>query len=83
METQNLLYSRSAEIPEGLYIQLMNTLKIDFETSKKQQKIKYVFVDHDIYATRYNYIMKILYLITFIFLQFSVLCFYHIFQIVF
>lgn len=31
METQSLLFARSDEMPEGLYLELMNKLKIDFE----------------------------------------------------
>ena len=37
METQNYLFSNSKEIPEGLYIELMNKLKIDFESSKTEK----------------------------------------------
>ena len=44
METQNLLHSRSNEIPEGLYIELMNKLKIDFENRPKQ----IIILDEDI-----------------------------------
>ena len=39
METQNCLYSNSKEIPEGLYIELMNKLKIDFESTKKEKSV--------------------------------------------
>ena len=39
METQNLLHERSAEVPEGLYIELMNKLKKDFDNAKKEVKI--------------------------------------------
>jgi hypothetical protein len=35
METQNLLHERSADIPEGLYLELMNKLKKDFDNNKK------------------------------------------------
>ncbi len=34
METQGLLFSRSSDLPEGLYLELMNKLKIDFENKK-------------------------------------------------
>jgi hypothetical protein len=37
METQTLLFSRSSEIPEQLYIELMNKLKIDFEKREKTE----------------------------------------------
>lgn len=39
METQNFLFSNSKEIPEGIYIQLMNKLKIDFESSKSEKSV--------------------------------------------
>jgi len=42
MNTQNLLHERSADIPEGLYIELMNRLKIDFDSkndSKRETKV--------------------------------------------
>ena len=39
METQNLLYQSSGEIPEGLYINLMNKLKIDFDANKTKVNI--------------------------------------------
>ena len=35
METQSLLFSRSSDVPEGLYVELMNKLKIDFENKSK------------------------------------------------
>ena len=34
METQGLLFSRSSDLPEGLYLELMNKLKLDFENKK-------------------------------------------------
>ena len=37
METAKLLYMRSSEIPEGLYIELMDKLKIDFENFKEKE----------------------------------------------
>jgi hypothetical protein len=36
MNTQNLLYSNSDKISEGLYIELMNNLKIDFDNNEKK-----------------------------------------------
>jgi len=45
METQNVLFRRSSEIPEGLYLELMNSLKIDFENN--QRPIKVIIVDED------------------------------------
>ena len=38
METQNFLYDNSSKIPEGLYIELMNKLKIDFENKESEKK---------------------------------------------
>ena len=40
MNTQNLLHERSSEIPEGLYIELMNKLKIDFDQKQLSEGIK-------------------------------------------
>ena len=34
MNTQNILHDRSSEIPEGLYLELMNKLKIDFDQAQ-------------------------------------------------
>ena len=42
MNTQTLLFERSADIPEGLYIELMNRLKLDFE--KKKETVKHVAI---------------------------------------
>ena len=39
MNTQSLLFERSAEIPEGLYLELMNKLKIDFKEPLVSTKI--------------------------------------------
>ena len=39
METQHLLFSRSGDIPEGLYLELMNKLKIDFDTTKTKTQV--------------------------------------------
>ena len=39
MNTQNLLFERSSEMPEGLYIELMNKLKIDFSGNKEKNTI--------------------------------------------
>jgi hypothetical protein len=39
MNTQNLLFERSSEMPEGLYIELMNKLKIDFGDNEKKMTI--------------------------------------------
>lgn len=36
MNTQSLLFERSGEIPEGLYIELMNKLKTDFVNNEQQ-----------------------------------------------
>ena len=37
MNTQSLLFERSGEIPEGLYVDLMNKLKIDFVNSEQER----------------------------------------------
>ena len=34
MNTQKMLFERSAEMPEGLYLDLMNQLKLDFDNNK-------------------------------------------------
>ena len=34
MNTQSILYQNSAQIPEGFYLQLMNSIKIDFESEQ-------------------------------------------------
>ena len=39
MNTQHLLFERSSEMPEGLYIELMDKLKIDFKDSEKKTTI--------------------------------------------
>ena len=44
MNTQNLLHDRSSEIPEGLYIELMNKLKIDFDQNQ-QTKTKILIIN--------------------------------------
>lgn len=45
METQNFLYENSSKMPEGLYIELMNKLKIDFETKEPETKIKIIVIN--------------------------------------
>ena len=39
METQHVLFENSNQIPEGLYIELMNKLKIDFDKSKTEKSV--------------------------------------------
>ena len=39
METQRILFENSKQIPEGLYIELMNKLKIDFDNVKTEKSI--------------------------------------------
>ena len=51
METQNLLHSRSDEMPEGLYIDLMNKLKIDFDQNKAEKNTKIVIIHKSIAKT--------------------------------
>jgi len=41
VETQKYLFDHSAELPEGLYIELMNKLKIDFDNGPT--KIVYAY----------------------------------------
>ena len=45
METQNFLYDNSSKIPEGLYIELMNKLKIDFENKESEKKTKVIVIN--------------------------------------
>jgi len=49
METQNLLHERSSEIPEGLYIDLMNKLKTDFDQIKN--KVTIIVINRSIAKT--------------------------------
>ncbi len=45
MNTQNFLHENSDKIPEGLYIDLMNKLKLDFDKNEKEsEKITEVIV---------------------------------------
>jgi hypothetical protein len=37
MNTQGLLFENSKDIPEGLYLKLMNSLKIDFKEAPKKK----------------------------------------------
>ena len=39
MNTQSFLFENSAEFPEGLYLKLMNTLKLDFDNQPDNLKI--------------------------------------------
>jgi hypothetical protein len=39
METQRILFENSKDIPEGLYIELMNKLKIDFDKAKTEKSV--------------------------------------------
>ena len=48
-ETQSFLFEHSAEIPEGLYIELMNKLKIDFDKKETEQpKLSVIVIDYHI-----------------------------------
>ena len=48
-ETQSFLFEHSAELPEGLYIELMNKLKIDFDKKETEQpKLSVVVIDRNI-----------------------------------
>ena len=50
MDTASLLFNRSKEIPEGLYLELMNKLKIDFDKnlSANNVKIKIIVINKNI-----------------------------------
>jgi hypothetical protein len=39
MNTQEILFKNSAQIPEGLYVDLMKALKIDFDNKEKVDKV--------------------------------------------
>ena len=39
MNTQTLLYENSDKMPEGLYLELMNKLKIDFDKAPEPTKV--------------------------------------------
>ena len=39
METQTVLFNNSSQMPEGLYIELMNKLKIDFNEIKPKREV--------------------------------------------
>ena len=70
METQALLYSRSGEIPEGLYIDLMNTLKIDFDNDKAKKYTNIIIVKEDIeLIKKYIHFFKICEIIIKVFLS--------------
>jgi hypothetical protein len=50
-ETQSFLFEHSEELPEGLYIQLMNKLKIDFDKKETEEpKLTIVVIDRNIPA---------------------------------
>ena len=48
MNTQGLLFERSGEIPEGLYVELMNKLKTDFINNEQQSKTLIVILSKNI-----------------------------------
>jgi hypothetical protein len=86
METQALLYARSAEIPEGLYLELMNKLKLDFDN---KPKVRIVLIDDNEMAKMYldnckkiKAIKKLLTLAGFIFLNISIHCFYQVYLLI-
>ena len=49
MNTQSFLFENSAELPEGLYLQLMNKLKLDFENPPVELKI--ICIDNNVPST--------------------------------
>ena len=86
METQNILYNHSHEIPEGLYLQLMNSLKNDFYNHKNKQ-IKYIIIDTDIELINNLYLnlkrlQKFSNIILIISTNLFIYCFYKIFIII-
>ena len=86
METQNILYNHSHEIPEGLYIQLMNSLKNDFYNHKNNQ-IKYIIIDQDIELINNLYLnlnkfQKFFKILLIISINLSIYCFYKMFKII-
>jgi hypothetical protein len=59
MNTQSILHENSEKIPEGLYLQLMNTLKLDFDENQNKnttEVTKLVVVDKRI--PRYTHMSK-------------------------
>lgn len=46
MNTQTLLFENSKDIPEGLYINLMDSLKKDFETDGQFDKLRIMFAGY-------------------------------------
>ena len=48
MNTVTLLHDRSSEMPEGLYLELMNKLKIDFETNNNNNKTQILVINKNI-----------------------------------
>jgi hypothetical protein len=47
MNTQNILHDNSDAVPEGLYLKLMNSLKLDFD-SEKSKPHQVVIIDRNI-----------------------------------
>jgi len=64
MNTQTLLFERSSEMPEGLYIDLMNKLKMDFIEKNGDKKTTIVVINKSlpkhIQMTRQEMIQQII-----------------------
>jgi hypothetical protein len=51
MNTQEILFKNSAQMPEGLYIDLMKALKIDFEDHQKEKVDKVLIITNSLPRT--------------------------------
>jgi hypothetical protein len=51
MNTQEILFKNSAQMPEGLYIDLMKALKIDFEDHQKDKVDKVLIITNSLPRT--------------------------------
>ena len=51
MNTQSFLFENSSQIPEGIYIELMNRLKLDFEKKESEPELSVVVIDRNIPET--------------------------------
>jgi len=45
MNVQAVLFENSDKMPEGLYIELQNKLKIDFDNRQKEEKVNVLIID--------------------------------------
>jgi hypothetical protein len=51
MNTQEILFKNSAQMPEGLYVDLMKALKIDFEDHQKEKVDKVLIITNSLPRT--------------------------------